>query len=536
MKKLFKRMLFVALSAVLALSALMTGTGCAPDTNVDIPDFSASRSFRILADRPCTPTEENLTVYKEAGFTHYNMTEDDYRITNADGKFGYGGAKTAIKFKTDEDGNVLYDEKGNPFYVDDNGGEVLWNEADGADDGVLNPSYAQVFDTCEKVGLKAVLRNYYACAKYFKNDTEETRARDITLPNVTYRVPIRDLGESLSSLPALDGYYMGDEPSWNFIDTLAPIVDWYNQYAYGKGKNGDVSWFHINLLQTYGNYLFAGHTYEEYVDKYCEVILSKVKGNKSLGTDYYPLEYDAKTGDYYIKNGILTDYFTIANKVKEMNASLSDENKVLTNFCIQTFHEKNTKWREISSLADVTFQTNLAMAFGAKSLQYYCYRATQSGKAAGIVDLVTQQPTYLYDFVKEANRQAQKFANVILSFDYVSAKTYKGVQLSSAITAEGFDKVASKEAESFTLIENARARLDTVISEMQDKNQNKGYMVVNFSEPSLGQTDHVSITFKKGITKAVVYIEGESQTTDVVDGKINLKLPAGGAAFVYPVR
>ena len=71
---------------------------------------------------------------------------------------------------------------------------------------------------------------------------------------------------------------------------------------------------------------------------------------------------------------------------------------------------------------------------------------------------------------------------------------------------------------------------------MQDKSGNKAYMVVNFSEPSLGQTDYVTIDFIGGVTKALVYINGEPQTMDVVDGKLQLKLIAGGGAFVYPVQ
>ena len=521
-KSIHKLVLFV-MTAVLTVSGFAgcANTGEKPSTNTAMPEFTESKSFRLFADRPCTPTIENLTIYKEAGFTHYNMTEDDYQLTNVDRKFGHATGKTVNK-----DGKMVF--------VDANGNEEAWDSVNGADDDIVNPNYLQAFANCEEVGLKAVLRNYYADPYYFKNETDEIRARDTTLPNATYRIPVRDVTDELKDLPAIDGYYMGDEPSWEFIDRIAPIVDYYNQSLYQTGKNGEVGWFHINLLQTYGNGYFAGHTFEEYVDKFCDVILSRVKGNKSLGTDYYPLEYNAANGEAYIKNGILTDYFVLAQKAKEMNANLSEADKVLTNLCIQTFNSKNTKWRDISSLADVTFQTNLAMAFGAKSLQYYLYRATSGD--GGIVDNVTQRPTVMYPWVQESIRQAQSLAPAILSFDWVGAKTYKGSQVSSENTAVGFDNVAKRTMEKFTFIDQVDARLDTVISEMQDKSGNKAYMVVNFSEPSLGQTDYVTIDFIGGVTKALVYINGEPQTMDVVDGKLQLKLIAGGGAFVYPVQ
>lgn len=523
MKKSIHKLVPFVLAAVFTVSGFI---GCAKpterqETNKEMPSFTENLSFRLFADRPCTPTIEHLTVYKEAGFTHYNMTEDDYLLTNVDGKFGHATGKV----KTVD---------GETVFVDADGNEEAWDDLNGADDNVVNPKYIQAFDNCEQVGLKAVLRNYYADPYYFRNESDELRARDMPISHVTYRVPIRDVTESLQSLPAIDGYYMGDEPSWEYIDKLAPLVDYYNENLYRSGKDGQVGWFHINLLQTYGNYLFSGHTFEEYVNKYCDVILSKIKGNKSLGTDYYPLEYNAANGEAYIKNGILTDYIVIAEKVNEMNAQLSESDKVLTNFCIQVFRESNTKWRELTSQADVTFQTNLAMAFGAKSLQYYLYRATEGD--GGIVDFTTQKPTVMYSWVQEANKQAQSLAPAVLSFDWVGAKTYKGSQISSANTAEGFDNVQNRTLEKFAFIENVDARLDTVITEMQDKNGNKAYYAVNFSEPSLGQTDYVTIEFASGVTKALVYIEGNPETVDVVNGKIQLKLVAGGGAFVYPVQ
>lgn len=533
MKKIIQKIALFSVTTAVSMSCLFGCAGAKVESNKSVPDFSEVKTFRLFADRPCTPTIENLTVYKDAGFTHYNMTEDDYHITNADGKFGYN----ADVASTSEKENLVTMETGDNgeiIYKNANKEVIPYDEEAGADDGVLNPKYAEAFSNAEKVGLKTVIRNYYACAKYFKNDTEETRDRDITLSGVTYRIPKRDISADVVKLPTLDGFYMGDEPSWAFIDTIAPIVDWYNENAYGKMESGSDGWFHINLLQTYGNYLFAGHSYDEYVQKYCDVILSRVKGPKTLGTDYYPLEYKAATGEPYIKNGILTDYFAIAQKTKDMNATIENENdKVLTNFCIQTFNSENTKWRDISSQADVTFQTNLAMAFGAKSLQYYLYRASSGD--AGIINQNTQQPTVMYPWVKEANRQAQLLASTILCFNWVGAKTFAGTQLSSDYTVEGFDAIKDRELEKFALVSEVSARLDTVISEMEDKSGNKAYMVVNFSEPSLSQTDYVMLTFEKGVKEAIVYIKGEPQTMEVINGKLQLKLEAGDGAFVYPV-
>jgi hypothetical protein len=142
----------------------------------------------------------------------------------------------------------------------------------------------------------------------------------------------------------------------------------------------------------------------------------------------------------------------------------------------------------------------------------------------------------MYPWVQESNRQAQSLAPAILSFDWVGAKTYAGSQVSSENTVEGFEKVADRVMDKFAFIENVDARLDAVVSEMQDKSGNKAYMLVNFSEPSLGQSNYVTLNFVSGVKKALVYIDGEPQTMDVVNGKLQIKLGAGGGAFVYPVQ
>lgn len=510
MNKNFKGFAVVSLAAILTFGMVLSGCGNAetggkvateePTTNLYIKDFDGDFSFRIFADRPPTPKENYLLDYKEAGFTHYNMTEDDYRLTNADGKFG---TNSDNKAGTEDD--------------------EVFNEEYAADDGVINPKYSAAIELCEKLGLKVLIRNYYTDQDYFANDDDSVRYFEPPW-NTAYRIPIRNITTELTDMAAVDGYYMGDEPSYAKIDDLARLVDWYNQ-------NGGNTFFHLNLLQSYGSFLFNGHTYREYIDRYCEVILNKIKGPKSLGTDYYPLEKTV-TGKAYIKEGFLFDYITIADKVKELNSALKDENdKTLTNFCIQAYKAKDK--RTLSSLADITFQTNVAMAFGAKSLQYYMYRATS--KDNGIVEQASQGKTDLWYWVKDANAFAQKLAPVVLTFDYNGAKVYSGSQMADETTKKAFENIKDMQAEKFEFISEVNARLDTVITEMKDKDGNFGYYAVNYSEPSLNQTDYVNVTFSKKVNKAIVYINGERTVAEVKDGVMQIVLGAGQGAFVYPV-
>lgn len=453
-----------------------------PKTNLSVPDFEEDLNLRIFADVPVAPTKKNLQNYKDAGFTHYTMTEDHVPLTNADGEFGT------------------------------------------ADDGVVNPEYTAALELCDELGLKVMIRNYRNDPYYFVNATDETRHYEWPFQSISYRIPVRNITDQLTKYPAVDGYYMTDEPSWSKIETLTPLADWYN-------ANGGNTMFHLNLLQSYGSFMFDGHSFEEYVDHYCDVVLSKVNGTRTLSTDYYPLEKKADTGEAYIKDGYLFDYIVLARKVKELNEGVKDDtDKVLLNLYIQSY-KANDK-RDLSSVADIRFQMNVGLAFGMKCLNYYTYTGSEEGD--GLV-LRSGKLTKNYEWAKQANNEAHELADAILNFDWVGTKTYQGQQVKDETNAKAFQKIADKTADSFEFISDVTARLDTIVSEMEDKDGNKGYMIVNYSEPSLGLKDLVNVYFGKSVNKAVVYINGERKIVDVKQDALQLSLGAGEGAFVYPV-
>lgn len=505
MRGLIKKLVFISVAIVMTASVILSGCSKGffevpdsksvkktPTTNLSVPEFSENKQFRIFADCPPTPKEEYLKAYKDAGFTHYNMTEDSCALTDADRSITSATSNDKVAVRTD-------------------------------DDGVINKDYLAALDRANAVGLKAVIRNYRADPEYFVNNNDSLRVSESPW-NIPYRIPIRNITTELTSHPAVEGYYMGDEPSGKRIEELVPIVDWYNNYGGG-------TWFHLNLLQTYGSEYFKPYSYDEYVQLFCDKILSKVKGPKTLGTDYYPLKED-RVGKAYIMDGILFDYTVIAEHVNKFNASVTDANdKILTNFCIQSYNSKTT--RKISSKADITFQTNLAIAFGAKNIQYYLYHGF--GKDDGIVQNSSHIKNDMYYWVDEANEELDVIADAIMNFEWAGVKTFAGQQIYDENAKLAFEKIADRELETLSLISSVVARLDTVVTEMQDKDGNKGYMLVNYTEPSFARANEVMVYFSNKVNKAVVYADGERKVVDVKDNRLMLTLPAGGGAFVYPV-
>ena len=168
MHGLVKRLVILAVAVCMTISVLLSGCSKGlfevPDsssvkdvssTNLSVPEFNEDKQFRIFADCPPTPKEEHLKAYKEAGFTHYNMTEDSHPLTDANRSI------------TNTNKAAVRDE----------------------DDGVINPDYMAVLDLAHKVGLKVVIRNYRADPEYFVNSNDGDRKSEAPW-NIPYRIPI----------------------------------------------------------------------------------------------------------------------------------------------------------------------------------------------------------------------------------------------------------------------------------------------------------------------------------------------------------
>ncbi len=485
MAKFYKKMV-VCLAMAMATVTCFSFVGCgkleAPKTNNVIPEYNQDLSMMIFADRPPKFKEEYLIDYKNAGFTHYVMTEDHAPLTNADGVFG------------------------------------------NADDDVVSDEYKSAFDVCDEVGLKTIVRNMRNDPNYFVNTDDSVRYHEPPF-DYSYQIPVRSLSTEITSLKNLEGFFMCDEPSYSKISTLTPLVEWYNQ-------NVTDGLFHMNLNPSSSTFMFSGHTYEEYIQHYIDTILSNVNGKKTLSIDRYPLKEQNRTGELYVDEGFLYDYTVVAEKVKQLKTlNPSNADNIITNFYIQAY--KDTGVRMLSCVEEIRWLTNIALTFGAESLGYYLYYSLLSDD--GIVEFGTHRKLPLYDFVRQVNQEIQNTADAILNFDWNGVKTYKGSQITTERNAQAFDRIKNKALTNFALIRNVESRLDTVVSEFKDKNDNKAYAVMNYSEPTKGQLDIVKVEFGALINKAVIYIKGVKRVVDVENNKLSIELGAGEMAFVYPV-
>ena len=376
-------------------------------------------------------------------------------------------------------------------------------------DKTISDEYYGAIDRCKALGLKVMLRTMNnGSIDYYDNVTDEFMKKGV------------------------DGYYITDEPSlvhkdWyckHCMDDYIKLVDYYNTYG------GD-SFFHINLLQDYGMPLVHGRVtapnYEDYLDHYIENILKKVKGEKSLATDHYPMAI--MQGIRCVKPAAIRDYFRLAQRTKKL---IEEGHDVRTGFCIQLVSDKGLHLRNITKYEEVLFQVNLALTFGAKLLEYYIYanKGYAEPGTAILCDMEQTVYTECYDFVKNSNAVANALASDYLPFNWVQAKTYVGKEYHDNVNGQAYAICREKVADSLTNVCEVECSTDTIISEFADGDR-RAYMVFNYSEPFIDLTDKVTLTITDA-KKVKVIIGSEKKTMDTVDGKISLSLTAGQAAFI----
>ena len=229
----------------------------------------------------------------------------------------------------------------------------------------------------------------------------------------------------------------------------------------------------------------------------------------------------------HIKETVLYDYCLIAEKSRNLRQKGHD---VVTAFCIQLVSDKGLKIRDPECPQDLTFQVALAVAFGAKALEYYLY----VGKGCGAITDKKTQKEYspVYGWIKEANKDLKKYGQILLSAEWQGVKFYNGEKVKDEHNANAFNAFKEYEKENFALLKDFSCYADAIVSEFATEN-GYAYMAVNYTEPTKNQTNTVVFGFND-CKKATVYIGRTKRTERLKNGKFQIVLPSGGSAVILP--
>lgn len=449
-------------------------------------------TFIKFADLPPNPLDkEDLMTYKELGMNTCLLTEDDVKLV-ADGK--------------------------------------------------INEEYLQAIRNIEDAGMDVWIRNMYNDCDYFQCDEHKvcTNYGDV------YEMEPRNITTEFQQFSRVTGFYMADEAymetlpevpqvgwmqqmpkmadSYKFasFDKLVKLVDWKNKYY-------PEAFFHMNHVpgQSWDHYLPKDgviYDYEDFLTNYCNVILKRLKGcERSLCLDNYPF-----IGEDYMEKDYLQDIFIASKVLKKYNSEVPEEDKARLGICIQTFKAKamfDDRMRDIVSPEEVTLQMYCGMALGVTMFEYFCYHSYLD---IMIAIISPEGEKRIHHHVKEGNERAVQFENILCEFEHLGAFVVCGEKCTENTPAFILLKNLVMHDESVQVTSSHDALVGCFEKEGQ-----KGYMVVNYTDPMRQHQNDVTMKFD-GATSACVYQNGEVKTVALNQNVLSLTLKHGDAAFVIP--
>lgn len=330
------------------------------------------------------------------------------------------------------------------------------------------------------------------------------------------RVTVTD---HFKNFPAVVGMNFYDEPQKEHFSYIADYVDDFEKHY------PDLT-FGVNLFPYYAGVTTLGFdSYEEYIDTFCDEVLSKVNGKKQLSVDFYPLMHRA--GKNYLASSWFRNLEVIANKAKEINAD--------THFFIQgtAYGSSNRSPSE----EDLRFQFYVNMAYGIRNFSYYTYQTWSpdsgvfmEGQTA-LVDL-NGNKTERWTYAQTVNKEILNFDHIYLSYNWQDTMAILGTENEDEYNLN-FDNLKDNNT-SLPGINSCSATQDTLIGYFLDDESNKGYIVTNATDPSDDLFDTVTINFKDA-THALVYKRGQRVIEELKNNQLTINLQAGQGVFVIPV-
>lgn len=380
---------------------------------------------------------------------------------------------------------------------------------------VENKDNPSVYDLAEQVGMKVI--------PSMGNTLSSFKGMDWS-----------DDWSQYSSVFAVDYF---DEPRAAQFDIISEWVDIHNEkYA---ATNGEKPLFWVNMLPLDAAEHIRPQTDEEFLAEYCEKVLSKVNGNAILSYDYYPLQsswLDGKFRFNYLAEGWL--------RTLELNAKYAKQYGFDTHAYLQTcgFYqpsETGYSWTcHMSDEDDLRFQAYVSMAFGIRNFTHFTYKTSELyGQGLGYTQACVNKDGTINDLYYDAqaiNRELLSLDHVYLSYDYVGTKCFVGTENESGKNT-AFDRLeyGLRELEG---ISSVTCTQDTVIGALKDETGRRGFVVVNYTEPTAEKSDTVEITVPESVHSYAVYSKGEWKEIKAEQGKISISLLPGQGVFAIEIE
>ncbi len=387
-----------------------------------------------------------------------------------------------------------------------------------------------VMDRAHEAGLKRAIivdrRIYHLCkvdggvigeGKQFANEKELDEF-------------IADCIKPYKDHPAFYGVQLLDEP---YGGQLVSVGQTYRSL---KRVNPD-AFVQCNLLPLCGVagcngfFPYEGDWVENWVT-YLEIFLNET-GADYVMYDSYPI--CEQWWDSHISRTYILGLQAAAKLCKERGVEL--------HIVAQTFGMTNCGYyyNIMPNEAQLRWQMNLLLGFGVKEFSYFTYWTKQTNDTKGELfhdgqAMMTRdgKRTETWYQIQQIHKEMQKFAPVILNFDYVSDRYFIKTPFKSHPLYIGYVKRGKMEDITATTDQDV-----VFVHELEDKkNGQKMYSITNVIDSKyadqFNKPQETKITFKKPYTKVDVFERGEWKTVDLVEGSYTASLLPGDAQFILP--
>ncbi len=320
----------------------------------------------------------------------------------------------------------------------------------------------------------------------------------------------------------IKGMHIKDEPNKETMTYLSDdtlINDFKKVYPNTK--------YIINLIPETAVQSRDYETYAEMLEHFGKGILSKFE------TPHVSVDCYLYSKSSFVENNILNNYIQLARCAKDYGAT--------TSMILQT--STGNEFLDTLSEADMRQQVYLALAFGAQSIQYYCYSVPEGMDPQYINCMLERDnvtPNQLYYDVKTVNEEIQKFASAILAYKWDNAIGISGTKdqtfrVCAIEFDENFDRINLENTKHYV---SATSIYDMVLSRFTSEKYGEAYMFVNFAREESGN-NVVTAQFKDCKSVAIYGGSGYTGTPEIVEldenGNISFELEYGEGAFVVPI-
>lgn len=385
----------------------------------------------------------------------------------------------------------------------------------------------EALENCKKVGLNAIL-NY--------NDWMAIRCEDDLDYNGDKPFSKFDIYGDYKDI--ITGVHICDEPyldrngekHFEIYGNKTIIEDFKKVYPNAK--------YIVNLIPITAVSTRGFDSYSEMMDLYEKTFMDPFE-TPFVSVDVYPFHRDNTQDDMTL----LDNYRYIANSAKKYGIKPG----YILQSSVGGADTGNKEFEMELSEKDLRWEVYNALAFGADTLQYYCYSVPKTINKDGSVDYMYDNcilnrddtPSDIYYSLQKIHKEIQAYASVILSYDWdttigVSGTENQTFRISALEYNSDFELIELKNTKNYV---KAAGTQDMIVSRFTSDDYGEAYMFLNWADREDGNT--VNVEFKDCKKVAIYGGTGFDGTPKIVEldenGKFQFDLEYGEGVFVTPL-